>query len=90
MSKIKKNLMDLALRQQLVGSQIYLYIDETEELKTVTEMIKYDSMTHTFVLEFDNGDIQELSDKVVFDIELEEVEYEKQSKKPNKKRGKNK
>ena len=90
MNKIKKNLMELAIRQQLEGSKIYVYEDDIEVLKTVSEFIKYDSMTHTFILEFDNGDIQELSDKIMFDVEFSDIEYQTQSKKPNKKRAINK
>ena len=63
---VNKNLLDLALRQELIGAIIHL----EDGVKTVEEMIEYDSMTHTFTLKFTNGDIQELSDKLRFPIEV--------------------
>lgn len=62
-----KNLMDLALKQTLVGTKIIT----KEGIKTVLEFVDYDSMTHNFIIKFTNGDIQEISDKIKFEIEID-------------------
>ena len=80
MSILKKNLMDLALRNKLVGSKVYL----EDGIKTIEEFIDYDSITHTFMIKFTNGDIQEISDKLKFTVEVDGLEEQK----PNKKRAK--
>ena len=80
MATVKKNLMDLALRQSLIGAQIVT----SEGTKTISEFIDYDSMTHSFTIEFTNGDIQEISDKLKFEIVIDA--NNKAKKNPNKKR----
>lgn len=75
-----KNLMDLALRQALVGAKIYT----KEGIKIVEEFVDYDSITHNFIIKFTNGDIQEISDKIKFEVEIDKERPAK--KNPNKKR----
>ena len=78
MSTVNKNLLDLALRGKLVGAKIHT----KDGVKTVDEFVDYDSMTHTFILKFTNGDIQEISDKMKFEVEYAGLN----DLKPNKKR----
>ena len=58
MNIIKKNLMDLALRNLLIGTKIFFIENNMEVFKIIEDFIEYDSITHTFKLKFTNGDIQ--------------------------------
>lgn len=79
MAFIKKNLMDLALRQELKGAKINI----KGIIKEIKNFIDYDSMSATFRLEFKDGDILELSDKIKFDVEIKgQIKIDK----PNKNR----
>jgi len=73
MAIIKNNLMNLALKQKIIGSKIY-YIDNDGDgeldASSVINDFDYDSMTHTFTLMFDNGEIVEFSDKIKYDLEI--------------------
>jgi len=91
MAIIKNNLMNLALKQKIIGSKIfYVDVDGDGELdsSSVINDFDYDSMTHTFTLMFDNGEIVEFSDKLKYKLEVPDNSVKPLI--PNKKRKKRK
>jgi hypothetical protein len=81
---LKTSIMNVLLHEALVGAKIYL--EDNDEGLIVTEFIEYDSMTHTFTLNFSDETIREISDKKKYTIEVIESYYNKMSKQPNHKR----
>jgi len=82
---LKTSIMNVLLHEALVGAKIYLDDDNDDGL-IITEFIEYDSMTHTFTLNFSDETIREISDKKKYTIEVIESYYDKMSKQPNHKR----
>jgi len=74
MAIIKSNLMNLALKQKLINSKMYYTTRDTNnvvsDIENIIEDFDYDSMTHTFLVKFTNGDTVEFSDKIKYEFEV--------------------
>ena len=73
MASIKNNLINLALKQKIIGSRIFYTDvdgDGVLDASSIIDDFEYDSMTHTFTLQFDNGEIVEFSDKMKYEFEI--------------------
>lgn len=79
-----KNIMFLALTNNYIGTTIYL----DDGAKVIKDILDYDSITHVFNVEFENGDIQQLSDKTRYKVEFPTSTLDtKVRRRPNKRRG---
>jgi hypothetical protein len=56
-----------------------------DEDKTVKNLIRYDSNTHTVTIEFEDGDILEVPDKSILIVDAEIVDIKPNQKRKNKK-----
>jgi len=67
MATQRKNMMFLMLSNNYIGTTVHF---EDEDSKVIKDILDYDSLTHVFTVEFENNDIQQISDKLRYLIEL--------------------
>lgn len=80
-----KNLMFLMLTNNYIGATIEL----EEGTKVIEDILDYDSLTHVFIVQFTNGDIQQISDKLRVKVILADAIIDSKVRvKPNIKRAK--
>jgi len=77
---INTNATNLVFKQQLIGSTIVLSDGEFEIVD-----FEYDSRTHTFTLEYSDGNSQEISDKLIYPFKVDGGKKIKATKKRGKK-----
>lgn len=71
MAFIKKSLSALAMFNQYVGAKVKMEEDGEEVEKTIADIHDYHPTSHEFIVEFTNGDIQVVLDKIVFDVDVQ-------------------
>jgi len=82
-----RNLSDLIWQQAIYGDGLFgATISLEGGDKVIKELRRYDSQTHTVLLEFEDGDVIELSDKIPYEINTVRPDSKPNKKRKNKKK----
>jgi hypothetical protein len=73
-----RNLLWLWVERKAVGTK--LYVEDSDEAKIILEVLDYDSTTHHFLVEFEDGDVLRIPDKYKFEVEVDTERIEKKKK----------
>ena len=75
MATEKRNLLWLWVEGNAVGAQ--LEVDGSDIPKIILEILDYDSTTHHFLVEFEDGEITRIPDKYKFEVVVDDVRVAK-------------